>query len=201
MYSYNYSFSEFAFLMFAYLCGSIPFGLIITKLVGKTDVRKHGSGSIGATNVARVLGKTWAALTVLLDGLKGFIPVLLANSFFKRELGDLFIALTGIMAILGHIFPLWLKFKGGKGIATTIFVLLAVNWGLGLFLCLIWFNVFLLTRISAVASLTAMFLTTLLALFYSSFEIAGMCLFLCIIIFIKHKENIKRILRKEELKF
>jgi acyl phosphate:glycerol-3-phosphate acyltransferase len=157
MYSYNYSFSEFAFLMFAYLCGSIPFGLIITKLVGKTDVRKHGSGSIGATNVARVLGKTWAALTVLLDGLKGFIPVLLANSFFKRELGDLFIALTGIMAILGHIFPLWLKFKGGKGIATTIFVLLAVNWGLGLFLCLIWFNVFLLTRISAVASLTAMF--------------------------------------------
>jgi len=198
---YNYSFGEIVFLIFAYLCGSIPFGLIITRAIGRTDIRKHGSGNIGATNVARILGRKWAITTFFLDGFKGLIPVVLANIFFKREFGDLFIVLTATLAVLGHIFPVWLKFKGGKGVSTTIFVLLAVNWALGLFFCLIWFNIFMLTRISALSALISIIATTLLASFFASFEILMMCLFLCVIIIIRHKDNIKRILNKKELKF
>ena len=201
MYNFDYSLSEFAFLTFAYLCGSIPFGLIVTKIVGKTDIRKHGSGNIGATNVARVLGKKWAGITFILDGLKGLFPVILGNIFFKMQFGDSFIAFTAILAVLGHMFPLWLKFRGGKGVSTTIFVLFAVDWILALFLCLIWFNVFLLKRVSALSALISILATTILASFYSSFEIMLMCAFLCVMIFIRHKENIKRMLNKKELKF
>jgi len=198
---FNYSFGNILFLLFAYLCGSIPFGLIITKNVGKTDIRLHGSGNIGATNVARVLGKKWAIITFLLDGLKGFIPTLLANIYFKEDLGNTFVALTAIFAVLGHIYPIWLKFKGGKGVSTTIFVLYAVDWRLALFMCLIWFNIFILTRTSALSALTAIIATTLLSAIYSSFEIMMMCTFLCILIIIRHKENIKRMMGKKELRF
>jgi len=201
MYDFDYSFGEIFFLIFAYLCGSIPFGLIITKIIGKTDIRKHGSGNIGATNVARILGKKWALITLILDGMKGFIPVMLANIFFKRYFGDLFIVLTAILSVFGHVFPVWLKFNGGKGFATTTFVMVAVDWRLGLFLSLMWFNTFMLTRISALSTLVAILTTTLLATFYSSFEIMIMCTFLSVIIIIRHISNIKRMLGKKELGF
>lgn len=197
----SYSFGHILFLIFAYLCGSIPFGLIITRKIGRTDIRKHGSGNIGATNVARILGKKWAVVTFLLDGFKGFFPVLLANIFFRSQLGDLFVVLTAILAVLGHIFPVWLYFKGGKGFSTTIFVLFAVDWRLALFLCLMWFNTFLLTRVSALSTLISIIATTLLAAIYSSFEIVLMCLFLCALIIARHKSNIKRMLGNKELGF
>jgi len=191
---------EITFLIFAYLCGTIPFGFIICKLIGKKDIRKHGSKSIGATNVARILGKKWAGITVALDGLKGLIPILLAKTYFYDS-GDLFFGLVGLLAILGHIFPVWLKLKGGKGISTTIFVLFAIDWKLGLCLCLVWVLFFLLTKVSAIGSLMGILSATLLSSFISSFETMSICTIICIIVVIRHKENIKRLLQKKELGF
>lgn len=201
MYNFSYSFFEIFYLVIAYLCGSTPFGLLIAKKIKNVDIRKHGSGNIGATNVARVLGLNWAVVTFLLDGLKGFLPVILAKSLFQMEFGDPIVVLTGICAILGHIFPVWLRFKGGKGVSTTIFVLTAVDWRLGLFFCIVWLNIFLFTKISALSALGATLATTLLSSFYSTFAIMLMCVFLCVIITIRHKSNIQRILNKKELNF
>jgi glycerol-3-phosphate acyltransferase PlsY len=195
------TFGRFVFLVFAYLCGSIPFGLLIGRYFGRVDIRKHGSGNIGATNVARIMGKKWAFLTFILDGLKGFLPVILAKAIFGRFEGESVVVLSAVMAVLGHIFPVWLKLKGGKGVSTTIFVLFAVDWRLALFLCLMWGNTFLITRISALSALVAIMATTLLSLLFLSFEITAMCLFLCFIIVIRHIDNIKRILNKNELGF
>jgi len=139
-------------VLFSYLSGSIPFGLILTKLFGGQDVRNIGSGNIGATNVLRTGNKFLAALTLVLDILKGYIPVIIAQQYFPG-----LIQLSCLLAFLGHIFPVWLKFKGGKGVATYLGILFALSFQLGLLFMFTWLVVSLIFRYSSVSSMFGSF--------------------------------------------
>ena len=133
---------------FSYLSGSIPFGLFLTKIFSGKDVRKIGSGNIGATNVLRTGNKYLAALTLLLDILKGYAPVVITKLFFPELL-----QLSGLLAFLGHIFPIWLKFKGGKGVATFLGILFAISYGLSLLFIFTWLVVTLIFKYSSLSSI------------------------------------------------
>jgi len=137
-------------ILFSYLSGSIPFGLILTKIFGDQDIRNIGSGNIGATNVLRTGNKFLAALTLILDILKGYIPVIIAQQYFPG-----LIQLSCLLAFLGHIFPVWLKFKGGKGVATYLGILLALSIQLGLLFMFTWLVVSLIFKYSSVSSMFA----------------------------------------------
>jgi glycerol-3-phosphate acyltransferase PlsY len=137
-------------VLFSYLSGSIPFGLILTKIFGDQDIRNIGSGNIGATNVLRTGNKFLAALTLVLDILKGYIPVIIAQQYFPG-----LIQLSCLLAFLGHIFPVWLKFKGGKGVATYLGILLALSIQLGLLFMFTWLVVSLIFKYSSVSSMFA----------------------------------------------
>ncbi|HEY7973120.1 MAG TPA: glycerol-3-phosphate 1-O-acyltransferase PlsY, partial [Xanthobacteraceae bacterium] len=141
--------------LFGYLLGSIPFGLILTRLAGTQDLRTIGSGNIGATNVLRTGRKGLAAATLLSDMLKGTVAVLVAKQCGGQDLG----VLAALGAFLGHLFPVWLKFKGGKGVATYIGLLLALAWPAAIVFCLVWLAVAALTRYSSLAALTASVVT------------------------------------------
>jgi glycerol-3-phosphate acyltransferase PlsY len=134
-----------------YLCGSIPFGLLLTRAAGLGDIRSIGSGNIGATNVLRTGNKGLAVATALLDGAKGAVPVLIAQQLWGLEPA----LLAAIGAFLGHVFPVWLRFKGGKGVATYIGVLLGLSWMVGLIFCAVWLVIALAQRLSSLAALTA----------------------------------------------
>jgi glycerol-3-phosphate acyltransferase PlsY len=190
-------------VLISYLLGSIPFGLIIVKLVNKTDIRQQGSGNIGATNTVRVLGKKWGAVVFLLDGLKAFFPIIFIKyiTSFNLYNNDYILLFIGIVTIIGHCFPIWLKFKGGKGISSLIFVLLALNYKIGVFFIVIWVSVYKLTKISALSALSAVILTNVLVFFLLQIEVFYLFILLTLIIIYKHKENIKRILNGEELSF
>src|SRR6266540_3216431 len=136
---------------FGYLLGSIPFGVILTRLAGVADVRSIGSGNIGATNVLRTGRKGLAAATLLGDALKGTLAVLVTYYFYGQDLA----ILAALGAFLGHLFPIWLKFRGGKGVATYIGILLALAWPAAIGFCLIWLALAALTRYSSLAALTA----------------------------------------------
>ena len=135
-------------ILLSYLSGSIPFGLILTKIFGGQDIRNIGSGNIGATNVLRTGNKLLAALTLLLDILKGYIPVIIAQQYFPE-----LIQLSCLLAFLGHIFPLWLKFKGGKGVAIYLGILLALSIQLGFLFMFTWLTVSLIFRYSSLSSM------------------------------------------------
>ena len=137
-------------LAFGYLLGSIPFGLILTRMVGAGDLRQTGSGNIGATNVMRTAGKKLAALTLLLDLAKGLVAVSLAWMLFRDE-----VALAALGAFAGHCFPVWLKFRGGKGVATTAGICFGLHWAIGLVYAGVWLAVLAATRISSLAGMTA----------------------------------------------
>ena len=137
-------------ILFSYLSGSIPFGLILTKIFGDQDIRNIGSGNIGATNVLRTGNKFLAALTLVLDILKGYIPVIIAQQYFPG-----LIQLSCLLAFLGHVFPVWLKFKGGKGVATYLGILLALSIQLGLLFMFTWLTVSLIFKYSSVSSMFA----------------------------------------------
>ena len=137
-------------ILFSYLSGSIPFGLIFTKIFGDQDIRNIGSGNIGATNVLRTGNKFLAALTLVLDILKGYIPVIITQQYFPG-----LIQLACLLAFLGHVFPIWLKFKGGKGVATYLGILLALSIQLGLLFMFTWLTVSLIFRYSSVSSMFA----------------------------------------------
>ena len=184
--------------LFAYLCGSIPFGLIISKLVKNIDIREYGSHNIGSTNVARTLGKKWGALVLLLDGLKAVVALLVAKYFYGNN--EIILATTTFVAVCGHIFSAWLDFKGGKGIACILFSLFVLDYRLGLLFLGTWILVFLLSKISALSALTAMLVVSV-ASFFVSVNYFIMMIVLSILTFYKHKENIKRIISGEELKF
>jgi glycerol-3-phosphate acyltransferase PlsY len=181
-------------VLFAYACGSIPFGLILTRLAGAGDVRDIGSGNIGATNVLRT-GKKWAAaLTLVCDGLKGFLPVLLAQFFAP----DLSISLAFI-SILGHIFPVWLKFKGGKGVATALGAYLALNIWVGLILISIWLLVAKFWRISSLAALVSFAMAPFVTLAVTGFgDLFDFSLLVALIIGFTHRTNIQRLLKGAE---
>ena len=172
-----------------YLLGSIPFGIVITRMLGLGDLRQIGSGNIGATNVLRTGNKPAALATLLLDSGKGAIAVLLARALA----GDGAALIAGAAAFLGHLYPVWLNFKGGKGVATFLGTLLALDWRLGLGACAIWLVTALLTRISSLSALVAAALSPLVALWLDGPRLALVVAFMAVLIFIRHSANIARI--------
>ncbi len=190
------------FLIVTYFVAAIPFGLVLTKYFLKKDVRESGSGNIGATNVTRVAGKKLGALTLLLDGLKGMLMVIIGRFLFQSvDNLHLFLALVSLVAVLGHIYPIYLNYKGGKGVATAIAVLLALDPAVGFLTIVFWIMSFLMFRISAVASLIAILSSIILSYHYEApFSQIALCIILSIIIIIRHKENIMRLILGEENK-
>ena len=182
-------------LLFGYLFGSVPFGLVFARLFNLGDLRSIGSGNIGATNVLRTGNKKVAALTLLADALKGTFPVLVVSQF--SELGGL---LAGFGAFLGHLFPVWLKFKGGKGIATYVGVLLAFWWqGLVAF-AVVWLAMAYLFRYSSLAALAATIAAPLAFWFAGRSDVAILFCVMSAIAWFMHRENIKRLLSGSESK-
>ncbi|HAJ90110.1 MAG TPA: acyl-phosphate glycerol 3-phosphate acyltransferase [Rhodospirillaceae bacterium] len=173
-----------------YLLGSIPFGLVLCRLFGYGDIRDIGSGNIGATNVLRTGNKWLAALTLILDSSKGLIAVLVAAAFFDKH--AMFGAALGV--VLGHNFPVWLKFKGGKGVATTLGTLLALSWPVGLACCLTWGAVAAATRISSLSALVALALAPIFVVWFGNPHQVYLVGLLALIGWIRHRANITRLL-------
>jgi len=194
-------------ILFSYLSGSIPFGLILTKIFGYKDIRNIGSGNIGATNVLRTGNKFLAALTLILDIFKGYIPVIITQQFFPE-----FIQLSCVLAFLGHVFPVWLKFKGGKGVATYLGILLALSIQLGFLFIFTWLTVSLIFKYSSLSSMFSsltVFIVTLIrdtALksidtnTYIEEEINLILFIFFILIIFTHRKNISNLKNKTEHK-
>ena len=183
-----------AAFLFGYLCGSIPFGVILTRLAGTEDLRTIGSGNIGATNVLRTGRKALAAATLLGDTLKGTAAVLIILCVFNRNLA----LIAGLGAFIGHLFPVWLRFKGGKGVATYIGILLGLAWPVALAFCAIWLAVAALTRYSSLSALVASLATPPILWALGSGGEAALFALLTIILWITHRENIARLLHGTE---
>lgn len=183
-------------LVLGYLLGSIPFGLLATRLAGLGDVRAIGSGNIGATNVLRTGRRDLAALTLVGDAGKGALAVVLALWLWGSEAA----MLAGVAAFFGHVFPVWLGFKGGKGVATFLGILLALSWPVGLGFCVIWLAVAALTRYSSLSALAGAVAAPALAWFFSGPPMALACLALALVIIFTHRANISRLLAGTETK-
>ena len=179
--------------LFGYLLGSIPFGLVLTRAAGLGDVRKIGSGNIGTTNVLRTGRKDLAAATLVLDALKGTVAVLIA-----WEWGPNTAVLAALGAFIGHCYPVWLGFKGGKGVATYIGVLLGLKLTAGLVFCAIWLAVAVATRYSSLSALLASLATPALLWWLGEGQMAELALLLTILLWWKHRENISRLLSGKE---
>ncbi len=194
---------QLLFLVLTYFIAAIPFGLVLAKVFGKQDIREAGSGNIGATNVARVLGKRFGLATLILDGVKGAVMIILARYLFDdARFLSVLLSLVGAVAVMAHAFPIYLQFKGGKGVATALAVLLAINPIIGLVGCFSWVIIFAFTKTSATASLAAMLITVGFTFYYNAFaEEILLVIFLAVLIFIRHKENINRILKGTEPQF
>jgi acyl phosphate:glycerol-3-phosphate acyltransferase len=180
-------------LAFGYLLGSIPFGLLLTRVAGGPDIRAIGSGNIGATNVLRTGHKGLAAATLLCDALKGTIAVLIAAHF-----GTAAALIAGLGAFLGHLFPVWLKFKGGKGVATYIGVLIGLYWPSALLFCGMWLAVAAMFRYSSLAALIASALTPLGLWLFDLPNVAAVFLLLTVLLWVMHRENIARLFNGTE---
>ncbi|MFD1986842.1 glycerol-3-phosphate 1-O-acyltransferase PlsY [Mesorhizobium newzealandense] len=180
-------------LVFGYLLGSIPFGLLLTRAAGLGDVRKIGSGNIGATNVLRTGNKGLAAATLLLDALKGTAAVLIAGHFAPEMA-----IWAGLGAFLGHLFPAWLGFKGGKGVATYLGVLIGLAWQVALIFAVVWLVMAFLFRYSSLAALTAAVIVPVALYVLGTPQIAALFVAMSVIVFIKHRENISRLLAGTE---
>lgn len=180
--------------LISYLLGSIPFGLLLTRLSGAGDIRSIGSGNIGATNVLRTGRKGLAVATLLLDLLKGIIAVNISPNDDTALLAALFV-------VIGHIFPVWLKFKGGKGVATALGVLFALNWMVALIVCALWLAVFFTTRFSSLAAIIAISSSPIAAYLLGDDKLALLCMILAIIIIFTHRQNLARLLKGTELAF
>jgi len=193
--------------VFSYFCGSIPFGLILTKIFSKKDIRKIGSGNIGATNVLRTGNKYLAFATLFLDILKGYIPVLMAKHFFPELL-----QLSALLAFLGHLFPVWLKFNGGKGVATFLGILFALSYGLAALFIFTWLTVSLIFKYSSLSSIFSSLTVFIIALITekvtfainpNTYEEGGLKLLLFIILILiifTHRKNISNLKNGTEQK-
>jgi acyl phosphate:glycerol-3-phosphate acyltransferase len=179
---------------FGYLLGSIPFGLLITRLAGTQDLRTIGSGNIGATNVLRTGRKELAALTLICDALKGTVAVLIAFHFGGQDLA----VLAALGAFLGHLFPVWLRFEGGKGVATYIGLLIAFSWQAALAFGGVWLAVAALTRYSSLAGLLASVASVLFFWFDGFLQEAQLFALLTVLIWLKHHHNIRRLVAGTE---
>ena len=183
-----------------YLVGSLPFALILTKLSGFGDIRNFGSGNVGATNVLRTGNKLLAIIVLALDILKGLIPYLIIHIYFN-ELSLLNKIFLCHFAVIGHIYPIWLKFKGGKGVATYIGFLFGLNPYIAISFLLIWLVVAYISKYSSLGSLIGIFIAPAYFIFINfNFNISIFFIYLSFVIIIKHKENIKRLMNKTESK-
>ncbi len=194
--------SQIIFLIITYLIAAIPFGFVLAKQFAGKDITKLGSKNIGATNVTRVVGRKLGFATLLLDSLKGALMVIIARFVFGNlaEL-HLFLVLVAIAAVLGHIFPIYLKFKGGKGVATGLATLFALDPTVGALALCIWIISFVFFRISSLSSLVAIFSSIIFSSYYQAPTIQVIfCLLLFVLILIRHKENILRLLSGKEKK-
>jgi acyl phosphate:glycerol-3-phosphate acyltransferase len=185
-----------AAFVFGYLCGSVPFGILLTRLAGAPDLRAVGSGNIGATNVLRTGRKGLAALTLLGDMLKGTVAVLLTYHFLGRDAA----MLAALGAFLGHLFPVWLRFRGGKGVATYIGLLLGLVWPAAIVFCAVWLAVAALSRYSSLAALVASALTPAFLWWRHEFDYALLFLLLSLLTWLMHRANIARLLAGRESK-
>ncbi|BET33365.1 glycerol-3-phosphate 1-O-acyltransferase PlsY [Wolbachia pipientis] len=188
---------KYIILILSYVIGSIPFSLIIAKING-INLREVGSGNIGATNVARTGNKRLAVLSLFLDSLKGFVAVYTAQQFCDNN--DFYIYVSAILAVLGHMFPIWLRFNGGKGVATTLGVLIALNISIALAFVFVWLIVFFIFRYSSLASLAATAAAVIASFFFQK-ELFLILLTVAILIFLKHYKNIANLLQGRERKF
>ena len=195
------------FFLFGYFMGSIPFGLLLTKISGLGDIRNIGSGNIGATNVLRTGNKKIALLTLILDGSKGALAIYIVNIYtslieldFSNNI-DFFQSVVAVSAVIGHCFPIWLNFKGGKGVATGFGTIIFLNISVGVIALLIWVLIAKLFKISSLSALISYFFIPILMFFFASentFLVAS--LLISLICFLKHKENIKRLINRSEVK-
>lgn len=173
----------------AYLLGSIPFGLVITRLMGLGDLRQIGSGNIGATNVLRTGNKKAALATLLFDAAKGGVAVLIARWLVGEDAAQV----AGLAAFLGHLYPVWLKFRGGKGVATFLGILLALAWPIGLAVCATWFVTAVVSRISSLSALVAAASSPFWLLAFGPRQALALAMVLMLLIFLRHAANIARI--------
>ena len=179
----------------SYLIGSIPFGYILTKIFLKKDIREIGSGNIGATNALRTGNKGIGYSTLILDILKAVVPVVYVKIFYQD-----FLYLASLSAFLGHVFPIWLKFKGGKGVATYVGILFAINIYFGIVFTISWFVTFFISKFSSLSSLVGAASIPIYLLILTQFNQAIFFAIMFILIFFTHRENIKRLKNKEETK-
>ena len=179
--------------LFSYISGSIPFGLILSKLFLDKDIRKIGSKNIGATNVLRTGNKYIAGLTLVLDIFKGAAPILITSYYFPS-----LIYLSGLMALLGHIFPVWLKFKGGKGIATYLGIIFALSLKLGLFFCVSWILIAFITKYSSLSSILSTLIIFLISFLENNFDLKSFLFITFVITLYTHRQNIVRLKNKNE---
>ena len=179
----------------SYLMGSIPFGLILTKIFLKKDIREIGSGNIGATNVLRTGNKSIGYITLVLDVLKAIIPII----YVKLNYPD-YLFVSSLCAFLGHVFPVWLKFKGGKGVATYLGILFAINIYLGLIFIIIWLIIFVFSKFSSLSSLVASLSIPIYLLVLAQYDQVIFFTIMFVLIFFTHRENIKRLKNNEETK-
>ena len=183
-------------LVLGYLSGSVPFGLLLTRAAGLGDIRQIGSGNIGATNVLRTGNRWVAAATLVLDASKAALPVLVARYFWGEEAARV----AAIGAFLGHCFPVWLGFKGGKGVAVMIGSLLALSWPVGLIFCAVWLVIALSQKMSSLAALTAAATAPIFAFALVNEWLAGTAALLAVMLFYQHRENIIRLMNGSEPK-
>jgi glycerol-3-phosphate acyltransferase PlsY len=182
--------------LLGYMMGSVPFGLLLTWLAGLGDIRRIGSGNIGATNVLRTGSRLLAALTLVFDALKGFVPVFLAMRLWGVDAG----VAAAFGALAGHILPVWLRFKGGKGVATYIGVLFALSWPLGILFLLVWLIIAASFRISSLSALAATVIVTATSFAALAHPLPLALLLIALVIFLTHRANLLRLLRNQEPK-
>ena len=182
-------------ILFSYLIGSIPFGFLLTKLILKKDIRKIGSGNIGATNVLRTGNKITGYATLILDILKAIIPVVFVKIYYNE-----YLYISSLSVFLGHVFPIWLKFKGGKGVATYVGILCCINLYLGLIFGLTWLIVFFVFKYSSLSSLAGSLSVPIINFFLIKDEVVFFFIIMFVLIFYTHRENIKRLLNRTESK-
>ncbi|MFN7038749.1 MAG: glycerol-3-phosphate 1-O-acyltransferase PlsY [Alphaproteobacteria bacterium] len=184
-------------VIFGYLLGSIPFGLILSKFKN-IDIRASGSGNIGATNVSRVLGKKLGILTLILDSLKGVFALYIAK-FFETE--EIVVLLVAVSSVIGHIFPVWLNFKGGKGVATGIAVIFVCNYKIGLVIIIAFLIVFTISKIVSLSSIISFATASIYSYLYEPKNLFYLTFIISFLVIIKHYTNILRILNNTENKF